>query len=181
MSSRCCQFCCVACTAGLLLAGGFFLARRMPSNPDSSGATVSATGSKQSGIEAVRLWQSPLVVEVTGREFEWYFRYPGADGKFETSDDTRVEKDLHVPLDVDIVLQLKSDDYVYTFSIPDLELKEIAVPQLTFTLPFRASAPGTFELLADPLCNFRFYHDELMGRLIIQEQSEFSIWLASRQ
>ena len=124
---------------------------------------------------------SPLVVEATGHEFLWNFRYPGADGEFDTADDVRVEQVLHLPMGTDVVLRLRSDDYVYTLSIPELKLREIAVPELLFTLKFRTTQAGTYDVIADPLCAVRWLHDDDMGRVVIESREAFASWYRQRQ
>ena len=67
-------------------------------------------------------------VEVTGRQFEWRLRYPGTDGKLGTQDDVYVVNDLHVPVNEDILVDLKSMDVLHDFFLPNLRVKQDAVP-----------------------------------------------------
>lgn len=123
---------------------------------------------------------SPLVVEARGDEFQWHFRYPGDDGRLGSKDDVQVARTLRLPENVDVVLHLRSDDYIYIWSTPDLNLKEVAVPDLTFTLRFRTSKSGTFNIVTDPMCGFRSLHDDDLGRVIVQSRSEYGRWLKAR-
>ena len=50
------------------------------------------------------------IVEVPARQFEWRLRYPGPDGMFGTLDDVRVVNDLHLPVNEEILFDLKSMD-----------------------------------------------------------------------
>jgi len=119
---------------------------------------------------------SQLSVEVTGHEFAWNYRLPGQDGELDTADDVRVRDELHLPLDCDVELLVKSDDFVYTLSIPELALRKIAIPELVYVLQFRTNTPGTFEVVADPLCGVRLFHGEDMGRVVIEPATEFQTW-----
>jgi cytochrome c oxidase subunit 2 len=121
----------------------------------------------------------PLVIEARGQLFAWSFRFPGRDRELGTPDDLRFEKELHLPAGVDIELKLESDDYMYIFSNAELGLRQIVVPELTFTVKFQATKAGSFDLLADPLCGWRSLHDDLMGRVIIQSAPEFDAWFDS--
>ena len=124
---------------------------------------------------------SQLTIEATGREFAWNYRLAGQDGELDTADDVRVQDELHLPLDCDVELLVKSDDFVYTLSIPELELRKIAIPELVYVLQFRTTRPGTFDVVADPLCGVRWFHDEDMGRVVIESPREFQTWYGSVQ
>ena len=119
------------------------------------------------------------LVEVTGSGFEWSFRYPGGDGRFGTDDDLVSTGDLHLPRGRTVDLKLTSTDYIYTLKLPELELEEIAVPELVHTLRVDADRVGSYQLLSDPICAIRFSHDEEMGRMQIEETRVFQDWLAT--
>ena len=59
-------------------------------------------------------------VEVTGRQFEWRLRYPGKDGKFGTPDDIYHVNDLHIPVNEEILISLKTQDVLHDFFLPQL-------------------------------------------------------------
>lgn len=120
--------------------------------------------------------ESPLTIEATGRNFVWHFRLPGPDGMFGTQDDLPVGESLHLPLDRDVTFLLKSEDFVYVFSVPQLKLREIAVPEMTFRLAFRTTSSGSVDVVADPLCGVRLFHDRNMGRITIEPQHDFREW-----
>ena len=113
-----------------------------------------------------------LVIDITGAEYEWYLRYPGPDGILNTADDGLDMRDLHLPAETNVRLQLHSKDYVYSFALPHLDLKEIAIPDLVFTLSFTTGQKGAFDLLGDQLCGYA--HPKLMGNLIILSPAEFA-------
>lgn len=116
-----------------------------------------------------------IVVEVTGDEFNWYFRYPGPDGELGTSDDRHSVQDLYLPANSQVELDLNSNDYVYNFALPDLDLQEIAVPGLDFGLQFSTSDERTMQLLGDQMCGFE--HETLIGRVYVREAgSDFYDW-----
>ena len=119
------------------------------------------------------------LVEVTGSGFEWSFRYPGRDGRFGTDDDLVSTRDLHLPRGRAVDLKLTSTDYIYTLKLPELELEEIAVPELVHTLRVDADRVGSYQLLSDPMCAIRFSHDKEMGRMQIEETRVFQDWLAT--
>ena len=116
-----------------------------------------------------------IVVEVTGDEFNWYFRYPGPDGELGTSDDRHSVQNLYLPTNSQVELKLNSNDYIYNFTVPDLDLQEIAVPELDFGLQFSTTDEQTLELLGDQMCGFA--HETLIGKVYVRKSgSDFYDW-----
>lgn len=109
-----------------------------------------------------------IVIEVTGEEFHWHFRYPGRDGVLGTADDRHSEQNLYVPDHSTVYLQLKSKDYVYSFALPELGLREVAVPGLNFGLQFNTREEQTLQLKGDQLCGFA--HESLIGTVFVRNQ-----------
>jgi heme/copper-type cytochrome/quinol oxidase subunit 2 len=117
----------------------------------------------------------PYCIEVTGHEYRWEVRYPGADGLLATNDDVISVRNVHVPQETDVVLLLKSLDYVYVMALPQFRLKELAVPTLEFQMSFHSQEAGQFALLGDELCGDP--HPELKGHLIVEPREHFLAWL----
>ena len=130
---------------------------------------------RASGVQRP-LWQPPIKVLMQGRASRWWIFYAGPDGQIGTGDDLVARDNLHVPAGCDVHLQLRSDDYIYVFSVPALGLKEIAVPGLEHSLIFHAGPPETLAVQGDVMCGRRTDHDE---RLMVQNPAEFESWLAS--
>ena len=124
--------------------------------------------------------ESPLQVEARGREQAWRFSYSGPDGNLGTDDDSVSDGHLVLPAGGDAVLQLRSDDYLYVFSCPALELKEIAVPDLEFSLTIQVDRLGEYDLAMDPMCGFRLGPGETMGTLSVVSEDVFRRWLVAR-
>ena len=109
-----------------------------------------------------------IVIEVTGGEFNWYFRYPGPDGVLGTDDDRYSVQDLFLPDNARVELKLNSNDYMYLFSLPDLGMQEIAVPGLSFGLQFNTQDEQVLQLLGDQFCGFS--HETLIGKVYVRNQ-----------
>ena len=114
--------------------------------------------------------QDSIVVEVTGDEFNWYFRYPGPDGVLGTGDDRHSVQDLFLPANSAVDLKLKSNDYLYSFALPDLGMEEIAVPGLDFGLQFTTQNERTLELLGHQFCGFA--HESLIGKVYVRRSGD---------
>ena len=117
----------------------------------------------------------PYCIEVTGHEYRWEVRYPGVDGLLATDDDLMTVRNVHVPQETDVVLLLKSLDYVYVMALPKFGLKEMAIPTLEFRMSFHPQEAGQFALLGDELCGDP--HPELKGHLIVEPREHFLAWL----
>ncbi len=85
---------------------------------------IGADGEKYTADD---VYLAPLA-EVAGRQFEWRIRYAGKDGVIGTNDDVFGVNDLHVPVNEDVVLAIKSQDVLHSFFLPNLRLKQDVVP-----------------------------------------------------
>ena len=127
------------------------------------------------GVECVerRLSQDlpdEFVVRVTGRDFRWHFEvlddHDDQDGQVEPASHSRLGASiLELPTGVPIRWEVTSDDFIYWLRVPELGVNVMAVPDLTFEAASEPTEPVGIDLLVDPLCGFRFYHDEWMGRI----------------
>ncbi|MDE2743274.1 MAG: hypothetical protein OXI58_16895 [Gemmatimonadota bacterium] len=118
----------------------------------------------------------PLRIQITGEEFIWQLRYPGPDGALHTADDiTKPGKELHLPLGIEVEIELTSRDYIYTFALPHLDLHQVAVPDLTFALTFTPQTTGVFAFVGDQMCGFE--HESLNGRVVVESPAAFVDWL----
>lgn len=112
---------------------------------------------------------SKVIVEVIGCEFQWHFRYLEPAGASAHAMGKTTIEELHLPVGATVEFRFTSDDYIYLCSVPELGIKQIAVPGLVHCAECEVRGPATYDLRVDPLCGFRFYHNELMGRLVIEE------------
>lgn len=117
----------------------------------------------------------PPIVEVTARQFEWRLRYAGKDGEIGTADDIHTVNDLHLPANEDIVLTLKSQDVLHSFFLPNLRIKQDAVPGMKQFIWFHASKPGIYDIVCAELCGWGHY--KMRGRVTFEPQEKFDRWL----
>jgi len=118
---------------------------------------------------------SDLVIQITGKQFNWEIVYPGPDGKFGTEDDLQIDNELHVPVGKVVHVVLKSKDVIHSFFLPHLRLKQDAVPGREIQAWFEATKPGQFEMPCAELCGFG--HSGMNGQLIVQPQEEYEKWV----
>ena len=115
-----------------------------------------------------------LIIEVTGNEFELQVRYAGFDEKLGTKDDFQTRRNLALIAGRQTKIDLKSRDYIYSFALPHLDLKEIAVPDLDFALQFSPIETGEFPLKGDQFCGYS--HPKLVGKVHVMQPREFAKW-----
>ncbi|NIR47118.1 cytochrome c oxidase subunit II [candidate division KSB1 bacterium] len=118
---------------------------------------------------------SNIVVQVTGKQFNWEMLYPGPDGIFGTEDDYRIDNQLHVPEDRVVHVVLKSEDVIHSFFVPSLRLKQDAVPGREITAWFEASEPGKYEIPCAELCGFG--HSGMLGYLYVHTADDYENWV----
>lgn len=119
--------------------------------------------------------EQTVVAEVTARQFEWRIRYPGPDRTFK---DQQAVKDwlarphkgdlyavnhLRVPLNRETVIYLKSADVQHAFFVPDLRVKQDALPGQAIDVWFTVNRAGDFDLTCAELCGWGHY--KMRGRV----------------
>src|SRR5262249_32620000 len=91
------------------------------------------------GADAVR-------VDVLAQQWAWHVRYPGPDGRFGTDDDVTTLNDLRLPVDTPIVVQLKAKDVIHSFYLPNLRVKQDAIPGEVTRTWFQSRKTGRYEI-----------------------------------
>jgi len=119
---------------------------------------------------------SDFEVGVTAKQFNWEMTYPGPDRKLGTSDDVEFDNDLHVPVNKVIRVHLSSKDVIHSFYLPNLRLRQDAVPGRTILVWFEATKPGKYELPCSQLCGFG--HSGMKGWLYVHTPEEYQKWAA---
>ena len=122
--------------------------------------------------------QVPVIVEVSARQFEWRLRYPGRNGILGDEDDIFAVNDLHLPVDEEILIDLKSMDVLHSFFLPNLRVKQDAVPGMKIPVWFRATETGRFDLVCAELCGWGHY--KMRGRLTLESRTDFDAWLEEK-
>lgn len=117
-----------------------------------------------------------FVVETSGQQFEWHFKYPGLDKKLSTADDIETINQLHVPVNVPVLLKIQSKDVIHSFFLPEFRLKQDAVPGLTIPAWFKPLKTGVFDIACAELCGLGHYR--MRGFLTVHTQEDLDKTLA---
>jgi cytochrome c oxidase subunit 2 len=142
-------------------------------------------------------------VEVTGMQFAWYFRYPGADGKYgktnvklmdpsaggeaavglDTADpaakDDVVTGTMYLPVNREVDLSLRAVDVIHSFFVPGFRFKQDAVPGLNIHMHIKPTVIGEYEIACAELCGLGHY--KMHGMVHVVSQEDFDKWLAARE
>ena len=141
-----------------------------------------------------------MQVEITGVQFAWYVRYPGPDATFGVTNprlvapgegnplgldprdphaaDDIVSSELVLPANRQVDLRLRAEDVIHGFSVPEMRLKQNAVPGETIHLHFTPTAPGTYAILCTQVCGLGHYRMSATLRILPPDQ--FTAWLATK-
>jgi cytochrome c oxidase subunit 2 len=117
-------------------------------------------------------------VQVTGKQFNWNFTYPGPDGKFGTTDDLMLENELHVPVNKKVRLALQAEDVIHSFFVPVMRLKQDCIPGREISAWFEATETGEYEIGCAELCGYGHY--TMRGFLYVHTDEEYAGWLQER-
>ena len=143
-----------------------------------------------------------IQVEVTGVQFQWYFRYPGPDATWGRVDaqkfakanegnplgidpddpagkDDIVSPSLVLPVNHDIDLTLRAQDVIHSVFIPAMRFKQDAVPGMDIHAHLRPLQTGTFEIACSQLCGLGHYRMRAAVKIVSEE--EFKQWLKKQQ
>lgn len=122
------------------------------------------------------------VAEVTARQFEWRIRYPAPGKKLMTTpqpDDLYTVNDLHVPFGRPVSIRLRTMDVQHSFFVPELRVKQDAVPGAVIPVWFEASQLGEYDLTCAELCGWGHY--KMRGRVFADNESGFEQYLETLQ
>ena len=123
-----------------------------------------------------------VVAEVTARQFEWRIRYPAPGKELKDTpqpDDIYMVNELHVPSSKDVMIYLKTQDVQHAFFLPELRVKQDAVPGLRIPVWFKAEKSGTYTLVCAELCGWGHY--KMGGEVVAESQEQFDEYLLNLQ
>lgn len=121
----------------------------------------------------------PLTAEITGRQFNWDVRYPGADGELHTPDDVfRYDGLIHLPANEEVLLLIKSADVLHSFFLPNLRMKQDVVPGMAQHMWFKATQTGEFDVVCAELCGWGHY--KMKARVTFQSREDYDRWLEEK-
>ena len=140
-----------------------------------------------------------LTVRVVAQQFAWNVHYPGPDGVFgrsavdliSTSNPLGVDRDdifgrddvvsvgeLAVPVDQVVRVELSTLDVIHSFFLPEMRVKQDAIPGMVIPLSFTPTQTGNWEIACAQLCGVGHYR--MRGFFNVLDQRGYESWLAER-
>lgn len=150
--------------------------------------------------EYVNVPKEATVVEATGQQWQWGFRFPGQDGVLGTAavshmspdnpfgvnprdpygrDDILVEtSELRLPLNKPVKMVLRSKDVLHDFYVPEFRAKMDLVPGIVTYFWMTPTKTGTYDILCAELCGVG--HHMMRGTVIVEPQEKYDAWLGEQ-
>lgn len=123
----------------------------------------------QSLREVTAKQPNEIVVDVTGRQWSWSFKYP----------DTGVEAtELVLPVDQPALMELKSDDVIHAFWVPEFRVKKDLVPGQPTSIRFTPKVEGEYKLVCAEICGLSHYNMVTPVRVVSAE--EYTAWMGQK-
>ena len=150
-------------------------------------------------VDAFPAEQQATVVRVVAEQFIWNIQYAGADRTFgrtrldlvsadnplglditdpAAKDDVWTQNQLHLPVGRPVIVHLSSKDVIHSFGLPQMRVKQDAIPGIEQRLWFTPVKTGEWEIACSQLCGLGHYR--MRGFYTIQTQADFDAWLASQ-
>lgn len=112
----------------------------------------------------------PLVVDVKGIQYAWIFTYP---------DTGIISGELHAPIDRPVQLNISAGDVIHAVWIPQLRLKQDAIPGHDATLVFKTDVAGEYPIICAELCGS--YHGGMKAMFYAQTPDDFETWVQANR
>ncbi len=154
-----------------------------------------------STIRLTRAATNAVQVEVTGVQFQWYFRYPGPDGIYGAtrpdlvdaaggsplgldpadphSHDDVVSSVLMLPVGQQANIRLRAQDVVHGFFIPGMRVMQNATPGMPSQIHLTPTRIGDYAIVCSQLCGIGHYRMHAVLRVV--SAHDFSAWMAQHQ
>lgn len=110
-----------------------------------------------------------MLIEVTARQYSWEFYYPEQDLK---------TIELHIPLDRQVHLKMRSADMVHAFWVPEFRIKKDVMPDRVTETFITGTAVGTYPIVCAELCGAG--HAIMRSQVVVQGDAEFKNWMAGQ-
>jgi cytochrome c oxidase subunit 2 len=113
-------------------------------------------------------------IELNARQWNWEARYAGPDGKFNTKDDIVTINDMRVPVDTTVLIQISAVDVLHSLYIPNLRVKQDAVPGMITRVRVEGKEPGAYEIGCAQHCGTNHY--KMRGVFTVMTKDDYKKW-----
>mgnify|MGYP001169989193 CR=1 FL=1 len=120
--------------------------------------------------ETRRIDPNAMIIKVKAQQFVWTFEYP----------DTGIfSKELHLPVNQQVVLQMESADVIHSFWVPEFRIKQDVVPGRVTEYRITPILVGSYKVRCSELCGASHYSME--GPVIVNTQADYNSWIAEQK
>lgn len=116
--------------------------------------------------DALAVDPQAMVVEVTAFQWNWKFYYP---------DYGITTNELYLPVDKQVLLEMKSQDVIHSFWVPEFRLKQDIVPGQVTELRITPTELGDYVLRCAELCGTS--HAYMNTPVVVIDEIDFSGWV----
>jgi cytochrome c oxidase subunit 2 len=116
--------------------------------------------------------KNEMVVDVTGQQFVWSYRYKAPNGK------TVQASQLTLPVNRPVKFEIHAKDVLHSFWIPQFRLKMDAVPGITTSWRATPTKLGTYEVVCTELCGAG--HALMRSDVHVVPAQRFTAWLGKQ-
>ncbi len=139
-------------------------------------------------------------VEVVGQQWQWSYRYPGADGLLGAADASNItaenpfgmdpddpygqddilvsSQEMHLPLDRPVKVLLRSKDVLHDYAVAEFRVKMDMVPGSVSYMWLTPTLAGTYDILCEELCGLG--HHVMRGTVVVEDENSYNNWLDSQ-
>jgi cytochrome c oxidase subunit 2 len=86
--------------------------------------------------------------------------------------------EMQLPKGRPALVRLRSTDVIHSFWVPELRVKQNAVPGMGIDVWFTPTRVGRYELACNQICGLGHYR--MRGVLDVSEEADFERWLAEQ-
>ena len=153
-------------------------------------------------VEKFPAEKESVVIRLTGRQFNWISRYPGADGTFAKQDIKFLEpsknplgvdpsdpkgkddimvmtgSEMAVPVNTNVIVHISSLDVIHSFKVFPMRVNQDAIPGMSIPVHFKPTAVGTYPINCAQLCGVG--HATMVGVLKVLSPADYAAWLKSK-
>jgi cytochrome c oxidase subunit 2 len=122
-------------------------------------------------VDITQAQADEMAIDVTGRQWSWSFSYPEQDGFFST--------EMVVPVNQPILLQMRSEDVLHSFWVPEFRVKQDLVPGSVEFLRITPTVEGNYKVRCAEICGLS--HTYMLADVRVVSQAEFDSWVAEKQ
>ena len=120
--------------------------------------------------ETRRVNPQAMEINVTARQFAFTFEYP---------DYGVVSKELYLPVNKQVHLNMTSTDVIHSFWVPEFRIKQDIVPGLTTDYRITPTEEGIYSVRCAELCGAS--HSYMLASVEVVSQERFESWIGERQ